>query len=96
MCRQPRAGPLPAPALHAGRDRNRGIAINRTCRSPSYTPSFKPALLALGNRERGTDITRWKGCRVGLSSMMDTATALLGLLSVSIFLAHALDAYNAK
>ena len=63
---------------------------------PATTRSFKPALLALGNRERGTDITRWKGCRVGLSSMIDTATALLALLSVSIFLAHALDAYNAK
>jgi hypothetical protein len=33
---------------------------------------------------------------VGLSSMIDTATALLGLVSVSIFLAHALDAYNAN
>jgi len=28
--------------------------------------------------------------------MIDTATALLGLVSVSIFLAHALDAYNAN
>jgi hypothetical protein len=34
---------------------------------------------------------------LGLSSMIDTATVLLlGLFSVSIFLAHALDAYNAK
>jgi len=28
--------------------------------------------------------------------MIDTATALLGLVSVTIFLAHALDAYNAN
>jgi len=28
--------------------------------------------------------------------MIDTATALLGLVGVSIFLAHALDAYNAN
>jgi len=26
--------------------------------------------------------------------MIDTATALLGLVSVTIFLVHALDAYN--
>jgi hypothetical protein len=34
--------------------------------------------------------------RVGLNSMIEVATAFLGLFSVGIFLAHALDAYNAK
>jgi len=37
-----------------------------------------------------------KEIRAGLSSMIETVTVLLGLFSVSIFLAHALDAYNAR
>jgi hypothetical protein len=37
----------------------------------------------------------WARVRLGLNSMIEVAT-ILGLFSVSIFLAHALDAYNVK
>lgn len=53
-------------------------------------------MINIGDSARGTDIEDGEGLRVGLSFMLDTATALLALFSIGIFLAHALDAYNAN